>query len=276
MWRNTMKGKLIGEGNTAEVYFWGENEILKLFRQRFPCEGVDKEYQVSKTVELLGLPVPRVGLIIELEGRKGIIYERVSGYSLLELIQKHPTALITYSRLMAELHYQMHQYKVKELTKYKEALERNIRHTDLLMEEQRIAVLDRLEKLPEGDILCHGDFHPGNIVVETDRSVILDWMTAASGNPIADVARTLLLLQSAALPEHLPTPLKLLLKVGRSQMARSYQARYLQLSGISKDDIAAWRLPVMAARLTEWVPESEKNYLLKEINKAIYGKKVSG
>lgn len=268
-----MKGNLIGEGNTAEVYFWGENEILKLFKQKFPCEGVDKEYQVSKSVELLGLPVPKVGRMIELEGRKGIIYERITGTSLLDLIMKNPVAVANYTKLMAELHYKMHQCNATELPKYKEALEWNIRHTDLLKEEQRLAILDRLEHLPEGDVLCHGDFHPGNIITEMDRSVILDWMTATSGNPVADVARTVLLLKDAAIPENIPLVFKLLISLARKRMATSYLKRYLQLSGITKEDIDAWRLPIMAARLTEWIPESEEKFLLKEINKAIYNKK---
>lgn len=263
-----MKGQLIGEGNTAEVYLWGEKDILKLFRQKFPNEGVEKEYSVSKAVETLGLPVPRVGQFIELEGRKGIIYERIKGKSMLEMIMKHPFSFMKYSKHLAELHYQMHQCKVTGLPKYKEAMEWNIRHTECLSENQRLAVLDILEKLPEGDTLCHGDFHPGNIMVASDKSVILDWMTACAGKSEADVARTLLLLKDAVIPEQIPAPMRFLINLVRHRMADIYLKRYLRLSCISKSEIAAWRLPVMAARLLEWVPEKEKNFLLKEIDKA--------
>jgi hypothetical protein len=55
----------------------------------------------------------------------------------------------------------------------------------------------------------------------------------------------------------------------RSRLAKAYLKRYLQLSGLHKKDISGWRIPLAAARLTEWVPESEKNVLLAEINKAI-------
>jgi uncharacterized protein (TIGR02172 family) len=266
-----MKGKLIAEGNTAEVYFWGEKEILKLFRQEFPYKGIEKEYNVSRIVEGLGLPVPKVGQLVELEDRSGITYERVTGSSMLELITRHPFSAGKYSRYLAGLHYELHRCKAAELPKYKEAMEWNIRHTEYLTENQRLAVLDILEKLPEGDALCHGDFHPGNIIKAADKFVILDWMTAVAGEPAADVARTLLLLADAAIPEKTPALIKLFIKIVRRRMANIYLKQYLKLSGISKDEVFGWRVPIMAARLLEWVSESEKSFLLKEINKVIQG-----
>jgi uncharacterized protein (TIGR02172 family) len=264
-----MIGQMIGQGNTAEVYLWGDKEIVKLFRQKFPWEGVEREYHVSKEVEKLGLPVPKVGQMIELEGRKGITYERITGMSMLEVITKNPMSAKNYCRQLAEMHYQMHQCQVQELPKYKEALEWNIRHTELLSEKQRLTVLNKLEQLPENCRLCHGDFHPGNVIAEDGRTIILDWMTATTGSPAADVARTLLLLKDAALPENIPGAVKAILKLFRRRMADSYLKEYQKLSGMTKAEIDGWRLPIIAARLTEWVPENEKNFLLKEINKAV-------
>lgn len=263
-----MKGQLLGEGNTAEVFLWNDNEIIKLFRQKFPLEGVDREYNVSKMVEILGLPVPKVGLMIELEGRRGIIYEKVSGISMMDLIMKHPGSVTEYAKSMAVLHYRMHQCKAQELPKYKEALEWNIRHTDLLSEKQRFAVLDILEKLPEEGILCHGDFHPGNIIIDSEKSVVLDWMTAAAGHPAADVARTLMLLKDGALPEKMPKVVKILIGFARKRIVNAYLKEYMQLSGLTKEDILKWRIPIIAARLIEWVSESEKKKFLKEIRTA--------
>lgn len=264
-----MIGKIIGQGNTAEVFLWGDKEILKLFRQKFPWDGVEREYSVSKEVEKLGLPVPKVGQMLELEGRKGITYEKITGLSMLEAITKHPYSAKKYYKQLAIMHYQIHQCQVQKLPKYKEALEWNIRHTELLSEKQRLYVLNQLDQLPEDCKLCHGDFHPGNVIAEGGRAVILDWMTATQGNPAADVARTLLLLKNGALPESIPTFTKVILKLFRRRLADIYLKDYLRLSGMAKAEIEGWRLPIIAARLAEWIPDSEKNFLLKEINKEI-------
>ena len=50
-------------------------------------------------------------------------------------------------------------------------------------------------------VLLHLDYHPLNILVEGDRVTgVLDWANARSGDPRADVARTLSILHLAPLP----------------------------------------------------------------------------
>lgn len=264
-----MKGQLIGGGNTAEVYNWGANEILKLFCKEFPMSAIEREYQASKIIGNQGLSVPKVSQMIELEGRSGIIYEKVVGVSLLNLIMKKPLTSKKYLKQLAELQYQMHQCKKLELPNYKELLEWNIRHTKHLSETQKLAVLNQLEQLPEGEALCHGDFHPGNIMVKDNKLYILDWMTASVGAPAADVARTIILLKDSALPENMPRVIKYIIQTLRKGFSKAYLKQYLKLSGLSKEDIDRWRTVLAAARLMEWIPEAEKKYLLNVIYKGI-------
>lgn len=52
----------------------------------------------------------------------------------------------------------------------------------------------RLESMPKGNSLCHGDFNPSNIIISEDnKPYIIDWSHATQGNPCADAARTYLL-----------------------------------------------------------------------------------
>jgi uncharacterized protein (TIGR02172 family) len=271
-----MKGELIGEGNTAEVYAWGEKEILKLFRQNFYIEGIEREYRTSKEIERLGIPVPKAGIMIELEGRNGITYERIIGSSMLSQIMKKPFTGGKFAKDLAELHYQIHKCKGEGLPNYKEVLEWNIRHAELLTDIEKFAILNQLEQLPEGEALCHGDFHPGNIMTKEEKSYVLDWMTAAVGNPCADVARTVLLIKDAALPEGMPRMVGYIIERVRRRLAKIYLKKYLHLSGIKLEEINRWRVPIMAARLLEWVPEAEKNNLLKEIKQALNEKHNKG
>jgi thiamine kinase-like enzyme len=48
----------------------------------------------------------------------------------------------------------------------------------------------RLEAMPKGTKLCHGDFNPSNIIItKNDVPYIIDWSHATMGNASADVAR---------------------------------------------------------------------------------------
>ena len=62
----------------------------------------------------------------------------------------------------------------------------------------RLAALaeETLAGLEGGDRLCHGDFHPGNILLEPGgRRVVIDWGFCEAGPPESDVARTVALMQ---------------------------------------------------------------------------------
>ncbi len=263
-----MEIQIIGEGNTAEVYSWKDGQILKLFRKEFPIEGIEKEQRVSKEVEKLGLPIPKTGEITTYNGRTGIVYEKISGESLLKLISGKPWSAKQYVKRLAKLQCEMHQCKATGLGSYKEALEWNINHTNALSDQIKMKIIDRLKHLPEGDRLCHGDFHPGNVIKTREDYIILDWMTAASGSPGMDVARTVLLMKDAALPGNIPAIVKLVINGMRGRMLKDYLRYYKKQSGLTQEEIDCWRLPILAARLAEWIPDHERNAILMEIEGA--------
>ena len=83
-------GRLIGKGNTAEVYQWGEYEVIKLFDERIPGQLIDQEYHSNVQIQNLQLPCPIVKGRTEIDGKKGLIYEKIDGVSLTKLISKNP------------------------------------------------------------------------------------------------------------------------------------------------------------------------------------------
>jgi aminoglycoside phosphotransferase (APT) family kinase protein len=71
----------------------------------------------------------------------------------------------------------------------------NIAATGLLDARRKRHLIDRIARVPDGDRLCHGDFHPLNILGEASRPVIIDWPDASRGDPAADVCRSYLLMK---------------------------------------------------------------------------------
>ena len=47
--------------------------------------------------------------------------------------------------------------------------------------------------MPDESRLLHNDFHPDNIMLTPNGPVIIDWIDATCGHPLADVARTLIM-----------------------------------------------------------------------------------
>ncbi|MEF2965320.1 aminoglycoside phosphotransferase family protein [Paenibacillus sp. M1] len=258
------QGAMIGQGRTAEVYGYGEGKILKLYRPGFPLAAIREEYEASKLVCTLDLDAPQTYEMIESEHRMGIVYEYAEGQTLLNRISTKPWTVAAGARLMAELHFRMHRQQAGLKRNQHDALRQSIQSTDLLDEREKRTITVFLDSLPRADSLCHGDFHPDNILVG-DRNWVIDWMNAVSGNPAADVARTVLLLSHGSMPEGIPAIQRGIVQFIRSRLRNTYIKRYFQLSKLSYPEVERWMLPVAAARLMEGVPEAEKLALVKMI-----------
>ena len=87
----------------------------------------------------------------------------------------------------------------------------------------------------------------------TEGPVIIDWVDASQGNPLADVARTSLLLRLGELPAHLSEAVRQEITRGRQLLHETYMERYLQLREVSLQALKQWEVPVAAARLSEGI-----------------------
>lgn len=57
---NTIELIMVNQGNTAEIYRYDKNRILKLFRKSIPLELVNKEYQTAQIVQAKLENIPKV------------------------------------------------------------------------------------------------------------------------------------------------------------------------------------------------------------------------
>ena len=257
--------KLIGQGRTAEIYSYGDDKIIKLFKAGIGRDTVSLEYEVSKVIKKYGVPSPAIFDLIEVEDRLGIIYEYVNGDSMLNFILKKPWTIIQEGKRLAELHFQIHSFTSKKLPSQRQELMGDIRAAGLLSDDQKDSIITYLEGLDDGEIICHGDFHPDNVLITAKGPIILDWLTCKRGNPVADLARTSLLLQKGAPPPGTSGFMKGIIKFIRHLFHYSYLKQYMSLADISEEELERWKLPVAAARLSENLPETEKLALLKII-----------
>lgn len=253
------KGKLIGQGRTAEIFQWEQDKILKLFRLGLPKFMIEREYEVSSHIcKHLSL-VPKVYELIEIDNRSGIIYERINGITMMEVLVSEPLEANKEAQRLAELHKSIQQKVDYQLPNCKTRLKDNISNTELLQHEVKIKLYEYIDKLEEDNVLCHGDFHPDNILITKDKAIIIDWMTATKGNPLMDIARTSVIFKFGVAPDKMYTGIQ-------NEFYLEYIKHYMNITGTKIEQIEEWELPVAAARLIEWLPENEKVALLKFVD----------
>ncbi len=249
----------IALGFTAEIFAWHDGQVLKLFNKGISRSTVENEAYLSRIVYTTGLPVPAVGEIIEIEDRFGLELERVDGISMLQALTKTPWKFPHYARQLAELQVDMHTRQLPELPSLGERLTRKINQADKLTEEVRRAALKELEQLPEDDKLCHGDFHPGNILLTSHGPVIIDWIDASRGRPVLDVARSSLLFGGGPIPPG--TPAAWLLNLLQRWFYLIYKRHYFKLNPADRQQLSKWIPVVAAARLDENITMDESRLL---------------
>jgi thiamine kinase len=240
-------------GRTAEIYAWPGDRVLKLFHDWFPPEHVEYEARIARAVYSAGLNVPEVGDILEVDGRLGLEYERLRGILLWEEMMAKPWELGKHARLLARLQAEIHAITgVQGLPALRARLEKRIGSAGELSSEVREASLLALSHLPDGKKLCHGDFHPLNVILTAEGPVVIDWIDAAIGSAPADVARTTVLTMGAKATAR---PTSLLEKVMLEWGHRVYRKRYFELRPGGEEEYQAWIPLVAAARLSEGIEE---------------------
>ena len=257
----------IALGRTAEVYAWKDGQVLKLFREWMPASAAEYEARLARAARAAWPNAPAVGEIVQVNGRVGLEYERLEGPSMLQVFRARPWRLPAMASLLAELHADMHSRPGGELPDQHERLHYKIQHAAALPGELRQAASAALRRLPMGDRLCHGDFHPDNVLLTGRGPAVIDWIDAVSGHPLADVARTCLLVGGRSLPPG--TPMAWLVQLLRGWFKQVYLRRYFQRSAAGRSQLEQWLPVIAAARLSEDIPE-EEGWLVEVARQALH------
>lgn len=261
----------IGNGRTAEVFALGEQEVLKLYQPWMKPEPVRREYIATCAAVAAGFPAAAAHQLVQVGERCGIVFERVSGPSLLAELQQHPTHLIALARQLADLHVRLNRCPAPaELPDHRDQMRRAIQRTEVLTAAQREPILAHLAALPAGSALCHGDFHPENVLLTARGPVVIDWMTATRGLPASDLMRSLMILETSAIPPVVPPLQRRLLTIGRGLLTTAYRREYLRRLPLSAAERELWRLPLLAERLFEVSAyPAEKALILRKIDQIL-------
>ena len=262
---NLQLGELIGQGRTADIHAWEDDKtVIKLYQDWFQLEWIHIEKARFQAVQGFGLPIPTVGEVTRESNRNGLILERINGMNMLDMLLQKPTLASSLAARLAKLQAELHAVNGQpDIPLLHQKLEEKIRAAKPLPDDLKTALIEKLHTMPHGNSICHGDFHPGNIVVTKDEAVIVDWLDCAYGNPIADVARsTILFLGGITGDDNLDPKTEELIHNFHQQYLNHYFA-------ITKQDRAEYEqwLPIIAgARLDENIPALE-SWLLSEAEK---------
>ncbi|MGX1194581.1 aminoglycoside phosphotransferase family protein [Metabacillus sp. SLBN-84] len=252
----------MGTGNTAKVIARDGGTVAKVFHRHIASDFIEYEYAIYKEIAKTPLQVPR---LYSFEKEKhALIFERINGNSLMAKMKSNPLFMPIHMRRMAEWHADIHQCRDLLLPVLTDRLASRISRCSDLTESEKEKILSHLDGLPDHErVLCHGDFHPDNVLMTKKGHVIIDWADAAAGNRLTDIARSVLLIKYGGLTS---SPVQ---RMFRRLLAGHYVRCYRRTGPFNMSELQKWILPVAAARLFESIGEKEKEALLKLIHARI-------
>jgi aminoglycoside phosphotransferase (APT) family kinase protein len=269
----------LAEGRLSHVYTLKDGRVLKLLHKTVPVEKVDDEFRRCRIITRAGVPSPRALEIVEVDGRRGIIFECAGESDLMKAKLGNPFNLNSGAQFMSTVHQDILKREAPELPDLKsEAVRLSRLLPEGVIQPGQFEVLQgHLDRLPSANTICHMDYQPGNIMLNKDGYQVIDWSEAVRGAPAADIALTSLILSMAETAPGTGLLQRMIIPVLRKAFEKRYRTHVTAHMGISEENMQDWMLVAGIFRLATWNIEVEREFLtalikakLKELeNKAL-------
>jgi uncharacterized protein (TIGR02172 family) len=265
--------RLIAEGGQSKIYDYGDNKILRVPKREMDYDRIKYEYQVYKYLENK-LSVPHIYEIVDYNKVPCIVMEKIAGIDFYSLITKNPLIILSIPKILADLHTSLFSLSTSEHfeTNHQKA-HYCIEHAQNLNNEIKQKLFLILQQLPDGSTLCHGDFHPGNIIKSNNKNYVIDWSSATIGSPLFDIAHTYLLLMNTPRLDNVSDKQFSIQRKITSYIGKNYIRKICKMNSIVMESLLPYLL-IKAGERCFYGMESEKKWLSSFIERNIKNKSI--
>jgi thiamine kinase len=243
---------VVARGTRSLIREYGPGVVIKVPEPSTPESWILAEAEYAQAARDSGARVPRLLGMDQVQGRAASVWEHVHGPSLWQQIVDQPAQSARFGALLADVHEALFALVPPvTLPAQRDRLTTKIRRAAASIDPTHADALELLPAAQPPARLCHGDLHPSNIIMSPDGPTIVDWFDASRGDPIADVARSCLILlaDGAETPAHLPGADRSTLE----SLTAAYMARMREHRDIPADLLARWEAVNAVARMAEGV-----------------------
>lgn len=125
--------RLVGKGNTAEVYEYGNKKVCKLFYEGYPHDYVALEFRNALEMHKNGIKIPQPFQVVTMEKRKGIVYEKIKGKTLSEKMDENDADQYRFLKMFVNLQFEIISHHTQNVLPYKKYLMEMLKRKRLII-----------------------------------------------------------------------------------------------------------------------------------------------
>lgn len=220
--------------------------VLRVLRPHHEPVRVRREQATQNALAARGYPAPGV-VLASLDpaplGAAFAIMERAPGVPLLSRVVGMAGVLAGAQHRLHALDPEPLRGILPDFDGYLAAMARRLDGASLTGLVPLLGWLRARRPRPDAAVICHGDFHPQNVLVQ-GRTVtgVLDWPNALVAEPAFDVAATLNILRFVPAGLAVTGPLAWLARAGQRVLAARYLAAYRRGRPLDADRLAYYEV----------------------------------
>ena len=183
---------LAGEGYTADNYYTEDGDAsIKLYKSFVQPKDIEQEKCYCSYTFALGIPTPLCGDIVEVDGRIGLLFEKVKGkVSFARRLADNPNDVDNIAKEFVDISKRLHSTPCNTslFVSAKEKYIPLVESFNGLSEEEKNKVKKFINDSGEDTTCIHGDYHIGNVISGEDKqNLFIDMGDFAYGNKYFDI-----------------------------------------------------------------------------------------
>lgn len=154
---------------------------------------IEHEKALAKKAFVMGIPTAISYDIVDVDGRKGVVYELIKSKTLGELMRENPSQLDKYVEMYANVCKNVCSIHTNDpdIPSFKATNRDDIANITGITDEERNYLYRFIDLVPDGDNCVHGDLNVNNVMVQDGECCLIDMGELSTGMPLFDMSRIL-------------------------------------------------------------------------------------
>ncbi len=169
------------------VYRLDPDTVIKVYLNADSLPDIQRERELARKAFVLGIPTAIPYDVVKVGNSYGSVFELLNAKSFAKILAAEPERFDEIANLNVDLLKKIHSTEVKpeDMPSIKAtALGWANDLKGMIDDTVHTKLVKMIEEVPESNMMCHGDYHVKNVMIQNGEVLLIDMDTLCHGNPV--------------------------------------------------------------------------------------------